>query len=239
MREGQPVSDSSHLPGSTALQKRYWFLKGDNAGPVATYGSMYRALRKSGLPPWTAFGTTVLSLLSFGPKTQRGMTRQQKRSAGIGLFGHFNIYLPNISQAMSYSSTRVYAPADNAKGLTPGDVDMEEFERMFRCYAPGRDYLTAYDLARMREGNQLRDAREGRGNWLSRRMGRLASKRRSDQLLPLFADRVVEEDHKLVPAISRELLLRFYQGSAQYDLLREHEEGDLDPSPLPAERRTA
>ncbi len=85
MREGQPVCDPSSLPGNTALQKRYWFLKGDNPRPVATFRSMYRTLRESGLPPWTAFTTTVLSLLSFGPKTQRGMTWAQKRSAGIGL----------------------------------------------------------------------------------------------------------------------------------------------------------
>jgi hypothetical protein len=230
MREGQLGTDAARLPGDTALQKRYWFLKGENAKPVATFNTMYRALRHSGLPIWTAFGTTILSLWSFGPKTQRGMTRAQKRAAGIGLFGRFNIYLPNISQAQGYSSSRVYAPTDNAKGIRPGDLDMHEFERMFRTYAPGRGYLTAYDLARMREGNQLRDARDGRGNWLSRCMGRLAAKRRADQLLLLFADRVVEQDHELVPAISKEMLLGFYQGTAQYDLLREHTEGDIDPS---------
>jgi hypothetical protein len=174
-----------------------------------------------------------MSLWSFGPKTQKGMSWAQKREAGIGLFRWFDVYLPNISQAQSYSSTRVYAPSDNIKGLRAGDLDMEEFERMFRTHAPGRAYLTAYDCARMREGNQLRDARERRGNWLSRIIGRLAAKRRADQLFLLFADRVVEEDHNLVPAISREMLLRFYQGAAQHDLLREHVEGDLDPSPPP------
>jgi len=234
MRAGQPVTDFARLPGDTALQKRYWFLKGDNERPVATFGSMYRALRLSGLPPWTAFGTSALSLLSFGRKTQRGMTSAQKRGAGIGRFAWFDIYLPNISQAQGYSSTRVYAPADNTRGLRPGDLDMQEFERMFRAYAPGRDYLTAYDFARMREGNHLRDAREGRGNWLTRLTGRIAAKRRVDQLLLLFADRVVEENHVLVPTMSKEMLLRFYHGAAQYDLLREHEEGDLDPSPMPA-----
>jgi hypothetical protein len=236
MREGQPISDSALLSGNTALQKRYWFLKGENATPVATFSSMYQNLRDSGLPTWTAFVTTVLSLWSFGPKTQRGMTREQKRSAGIGLLRYFSVYLPNISQAQGFSSTRIYAPADNKKGLVPGDLDIEEFERMFRSYAPGRDYLTAYDFARMREGNQLRDAREGRGNWLSRLTGRLAAKRRTDQLLLLFADRVVEEDHNLVTAVSKAMLLRFYQGAAQYDLLREHKEGDLDPSPPPRPR---
>jgi hypothetical protein len=124
------------------------------------------------------------------------------------------------------------APADNRKGLAAGALDMEEFDRMFRLNAPGRDYLAAYDFARMGEGNRLRDAREGRGTTISRWIGRLAGKRRVDQLLLLFADRVVEEDRKLVPAISRDMLLRFYQGSAQHDLMLEHREGDLDPSPV-------
>jgi hypothetical protein len=233
MRDGQPVTNPAHLPGETALQKRYWFLRGDHDTPVATFGSMYQALRQSGLPAWTAFGTTILSLLSFGPKTQKGMTSAQKREAGIGFLGWFRIYLPNISQAQGYASTRIYAPADNTRGLKPGDLDMQEFELMFRTYAPGRDFLTSYDFARMREGNQLRDAREGRGNRLLRLLGRLAAKRRAEQLMLLFPDRVAEEDHNLVPAISRDMLLRFYQGAAQYDLLREHEEGDLDPSPPP------
>src|SRR5262249_28832851 len=127
MRQGQPISDPSDLPGDTALQKRYWFLKGDNEKPVATFRSMYRKLRESGLPPWTAFGTAVLSLLSFGPKTQRGMTAEQKRSAGIGFLDRFSIFLPNISQAQAFSSTRVYAPAGNTKGIRPGDLDLEEF----------------------------------------------------------------------------------------------------------------
>jgi len=229
MREGQAVSEAAHWPGETALQQRYWFLKGDGEKPVATFSSCMRALTESGLPAWTAFGTTLLSLVSFGPKTQRGLTEQQKREAGLG---KFDIYLPNIAQAQSYSSTRVYAPADNRKGLEAGALDMEEFDRMFRLYAPGRDYLAAYDFARMGEGNRLRDAREGRGTTISRWIGRLAGRRRVDQLLLLFADRVVEEDRKLVPAISRDMLLRFYQGAAQYDLMLEHREGDRDPSPV-------
>jgi hypothetical protein len=229
MREGQAVSEAAHLPGETALQTRYWFLKGDNEKPIATFSSCMRALIESGLPVWTAFGTTLLSLVSFGPKTQRGLTAQQKHEAGLG---KFDIYLPNIAQAQSYSSTRVYASADNHKGLGAGALDTEEFDRMFRLYAPGRDYLAAYDFARMGEGNRLRDAGEGRGTTISRWIGRLAGKRRVDQLLLLFADRVVEEDRKLVPAISRDMLLRFYQGSAQHDLMLERREGDLDPRPV-------
>jgi Animal haem peroxidase len=233
MREGQTKTDAADLPGETALQKRYWFLKDDNEAPVATLTSMLRALCKSGQPPWTAFATAFTSLLSFGRKTQKGLTWRQKRKAGIPLFGFISIYLPHIHQAMGESATRIYARADNGKGLLPGDIDMDEFERMFRAFAPGRDYLTAYDFARMHEANRLRDAAAGRGNCLSRLFGLLAAKRRTAQLMPLFADRVVEEDRKLVPAISRDTMLRFYQGSAQHDLMIEHLEGDLDPSPLP------
>lgn len=230
MREGQPVVNAASLPGDTALSKRYWFLKGDNQKPVATFSSMYCALRRSGLPAWKSFGTALLSALSFGPKSQNGMSRELK--ALMGITNPFAVYIPNLVQAQSNSNTRIYAGVDNNKGLRPGDVDLEEFEHMFRTYAPGRDYLTAYDFARMHEGNVLRDAREGRGSWLSRFVGKMASKRRSDQLIMLFADRVVEEDKKLVPAVSREMMLRFYQGAAQYDLLREHEKGDLDPAPI-------
>jgi hypothetical protein len=96
---------------------------------------------------------------------------------------------------------------------------MEAFELMFRRYAPGRDYLTAYDFARMHEGNAVDQARAGKGNLLTRAIHKLSAKRRSDQLLMLFADHVCEEDRNLVPAITRDCLLRFYQGSAEYDLI--------------------
>jgi hypothetical protein len=105
---------------------------------------------------------------------------------------------------------------------------MEEFDIMFRQYAPGRDYMTAYDMARMREWNQWRDAQEGRGNVLTRTLGRFAAKRRADQLIELYADRVVAEDNKLVPAVSRDMMLRVYQGSAQADVSRERAASGLD-----------
>ena len=53
--------------------------------------------------------------------------------------------------------------------------------------------------------------------------------------MALFADRIVMEDNKLVPAITRETLLRFYQGSAQYDLLNEHRKGEVHPELTPAQ----
>lgn len=226
MREGQPTTKAATLPGNTAIAKRYWFLKGNNEKPVATFSTCYNALKKTGLPSWKAFTTTLISVINFGPKTQRGMTRLQKREAGIGMLNPFSIYIPNLVQAQSSLTSGIYAPRGNAKGLVPGDVDMEAFELMFRRYAPGRDYLTAYDFARMHEGNAVDQARAGRGNFLTRAVHKLSAKRRTDQLLMLFADHVCEEDRNLVPAITRDCLLRFYQGSAEYDLIKEHRYGN-------------
>ncbi|MDZ4833562.1 MAG: peroxidase family protein [Candidatus Melainabacteria bacterium] len=227
MREGTPETDPATLTGDTDIERRYWFLRGDNKSPIASFKTCYHGLRDSGLPAWKALGSTIVSMITFGRKTRKGLTRSLKKEVGFG------IYLPHLIHAKGYSSTRIYAPLDNTKGITPGDIDMEEFDLMFRLYAPGRDHLTAYDFARMREGNARRDADEGRGTWFSRLTGRMAAGRRATQLLMLFADRVVEEDKKLVPAISRDMLLRFYNGAAQADLYREHTEGDRDPSPTP------
>lgn len=222
LREGQSFTSAAHLPGDTALAKRYWFLKGNNEKPVATFSTCYRALRNSGLPTWKAFGTSIMSVVSFGPKTQRGMTRRQKRDAGIGALDLFSIFIPNLVLAQSSLTSGIYAPVGNSKGITPGDVDVDAFERMFRAYAPGRDYLTAYDFARMHEGNSVQNARQGKGNFVTRFIHKLSAARRTDQLLLLFADHVCEEDRKLVPAISKDCLLRFYQGAAEYDLVKEH-----------------
>lgn len=227
MREGAPVSDPATLPGDTDIERRYWFLRGDHSNPVASFKTCYHGLRKTGLPSWKAFGSTIVSILSFGRKTKKGQSKAIRRQTGM-----FGIYLPNLIAAKGRSSTRIYAPIDNTKGITPGNIDMEEFDLMFRLYAPGRDYMTDYDMARMREGCAWRDADEGKGNWISRTMGRMALARRHAQLMMIFADRVVEEDKKLVPAISRDMMLRFYNGAAEYDLYREHTEGDLDPSPV-------
>ncbi len=222
MRDGQPVTDAATLlPGKTALEKRYWFLTGSEGNPVATYSTMYRALRENGLPRWKACGTAIMSGLSFGPKSQEGLSTAVRARLGM-----FDIYIPNLIKCQGLSNTRIYAPPGNPKGLTPGEVDMDEFELMFRKFAPGRDYMTAYDLERMREENSYRDACEGRGNWFTRWLGRMAAKRRHDQLMMTFEDRVVEEDKKLVPAISKDMFLRFYQGSAQFDLQREYTESD-------------
>jgi len=142
-----------------------------------------------------------------------GNTHKQKRTRFLSVSG---------ASTFDLASSRVYAQ--------DGNVDMAEFDLMCRTYAPGRDYFTSYDFARMREGNSHRDADEGRANWLSRLFGRLSAKRAADQLMLQFGDRIVEEDKKLVPAISHETLLRFYQGAAQHDWHREQTEGDIDPT---------
>lgn len=232
MRDGQPLADARELPGDSALEKRYMHLKGDNPHPVATFKSCLRALRKTGLPVLTALGTSLLSVVGFGLKSQKGLTTAQKRAVGIGRFSWFKIYIPGLIHSQGQSNTRIYAATGNAKSIKAGEVDMDEFNFMFRKFAPGRDYLTGYDLARAREWYSLRDAREGKGNRFSRLIGRLATKRRHDQLLFLYADRIVEEDRKLVPAISEAMLLRVYQGAAQADLIREHTVRSEDPSPV-------
>jgi hypothetical protein len=226
IRQGAPQTALADLPGDTAIAKRYWFLS-NNGKPVATFANSYRQMKANGLPPFKAFMTAALSHLMFGKKTQRGMSWKERGAKGIARFRLFfnDIYIPNLIKAQGHSSSRIFAPEGNSKGLTPGDLDMEEFERMFNRFAPGRDYMTAYDMSRMREGNRVRDAQEGHGNWLTRKLGELAAKRRAEQLMSLFADMSVMEDNHLVPAISRDMLLRFYQGTAQYDLLRERQAG--------------
>ncbi len=77
---------------------------------------------------------------------------------------------------------------------------------MIRCYAPGRDFLTAYDFSRMHEGNRVKAALSGQGNCFTRLVNEVVAKRQTARLLKLYADKVVEEDRHLVPAISSETL---------------------------------
>ena len=222
LRQGYTeTTQASEVPGKTALERRYWFLiPADAKQPVARFTHTYLVLREHGLGVLQAFKTSLLSHLLFGPKTQRGLGIAGRWKAGT-LFNPFAIYVPNMIQAQGPSSTRVFAPVGNAKGLTPGDVDTEEFDRMFSTYAPGRDYMTAYDFSRLREGNRWRAAQEGIGGPVTRFVGSIAVKHRTDQLLQLYADRVANEDKVLVPAISRDMLLRVYQGTAQADIMKE------------------
>lgn len=223
LRAGQVHIDPATLPGESSIAKRYWFLLGDKRTPAASFSDSYQALKKSGLSAPKAFVTAAMSHLMFAAKTQKNMSELDRRMYKPG---RFDIYIPNIIDAHGYSNSRVYASREDAKalGLKPGDLNMAEFDRIFRDFGALRGYVTAYDLARMRDMNAWRDKQEGRGNWFTRLMGRLEAKRRAEQLIELFADRVVWEDGQpggRVPAISREQLLRFYQGSAEAELNRE------------------
>ena len=118
------------------------------------------------------------------------------------------------------SDSGAFATNDLADGTKRGDVDMAKFDRIFREFASGRDYVTAKDLARLQKANFARDA--GRAGLLKRLVGRFQSKRSFDQMLSFMADRVVADGSgKLVPAISREQLLWLYQGRVMYDLIEE------------------
>jgi len=215
----RPHTDPATLPGDTALQKRYWVMIGGKETPVAHFSDTFGALKRSGLPAVKAFMTAAMWHVPFARKTWKNVPPEEKAKLNPGFF---DVYIPGLIDTQGYSNTRIYSDG-SVPGVKRGDLDMAEFDRLFRDFGM-HDYLTAYDFARIREANQFRDAQAGRGNPLSRLIGRYAAKRRADQLMELFADRVVWEDGiegKPVPAISREQLLRFYQGGLQYDVIRD------------------
>ncbi len=224
LREGYPAATVADVDAGTAksdLERRYWMLvPAGSKRPVATVYHSYRVLHEHGLGRLAAFKTALLSHLIFGPRTQRGLGLKGRWNAGV-LFNPFAIYVPNMIQAQGASSTGIYAHAGNEKGLTPGNVDEAAFDEMFSRYAPGRDYMTAYDFARMREDKRWRDSQAGVGGPVSRWLGEIAVKKRTDQLLQLYADVIANEDKHLVPAISRGMMLRVYQGTAQADIAAE------------------
>jgi hypothetical protein len=214
----RPRTDPKDIRGNNAIEKRYWVMMNGKEGSVLHFGDTYGTLRASGLPALTAFMTATMWHLPFARQTWANAPEQKAALKP----GFFDIYIPGLIETQKPSNNRVFA--DGSKpGVKRGDVDMAEFDRLFRDFGM-HDDLTAYDLARIREANQHRDALEGKGTWFSRLIGRYAAKRRADQLIELFADRVVWEDGadgRWVPAISRAQLLRFYQGGAQYDLIRD------------------
>ncbi|MGD9681729.1 MAG: peroxidase family protein [Candidatus Obscuribacterales bacterium] len=136
---------------------------------------------------------------TFSTLTSSGVARQKRAVFD----GHMPASLRTVEE-------RLYKGA--------GEVDMEAFDLMFRTYAPGRDYMTAYDFARKAEGDRLREGRKG---LVSGFLSALSSRRRVRELLFHFADVVANEDKKLVPAISRERLLGFLDGSAHAEILEE------------------
>jgi Animal haem peroxidase len=95
-----------------------------------------------------------------------------------------------------------------------GADEAREVDRLFRTYAPGRDYLTVYDFGRMYEKERAKGV-AGRGRGWSRK------------ILCDYADMIVEEDRNLVPAISREMYVRVLKGIAKQDL--EQEKRHLEP----------
>lgn len=222
LTEGREHVDPATLPGETSLQKRYWVMLGAKPGetpsPFLSMSDTYGVLRRSGLPVAKAFMTAAMWHVPFARKTWVNYPEEKARYKP----GFLDIWIPGLIDTQGYSNNRVFG--DGTKpGVAKGDLDMAEFDRLFRDFGM-HDYLTAYDLARIREANQHRDAVAGRGNWLSRAVGRYAAKRRADQLIELFADRVVWEDGlhgRLVPAISREQFLRFYRGGLHYEVLRD------------------
>lgn len=233
IRQRQPKIDPAALPGETAIQKRYWGLLIDEDGKprvdesgqpklTARWGDTYDFLRRSGESRTTAFLTATLSHLCFAGRTQRRMSDAEKAKLRPG---RFDIYVPNLIDAQQYSNTRVYASrkAAVAKGLKPGDIDKDEVERAFR-EAGMKEVLTARDVRLMIESNLLRDKREGRGDPLTRWLGKKAALRRAEQMFDLFADRVVWEEEKhgrLVAGISRERFIEVYSGAAQAQILME------------------
>ncbi|MBI4057670.1 MAG: hypothetical protein HY399_09005 [Elusimicrobia bacterium] len=215
LKEGQLQRSYESLPGKTALEKHGRFFSGGKE--VETFRSSFHYLRSTGLLFFTCLLTAVLSHILFSRKTQRNMTREEKARFRPG---RFDIYVPNLSDAQNPSNTGVYAKKSLPDGTQRGDINTQEFDRIFRQFAVGRDYITQYDLTRMLEANMDRET----GSWFKRMFGRIASKRQFDQLFKVLADRVVWEEEKfggLVPAISRDQLLRFYQGGALYDIAQQ------------------
>lgn len=220
LREGKPQRSLESIPGATGLEKHVGYFAG---GQIRVrFSDTFRNLRGSGEAVQTALVTALAAHLTMSGKTQAGLTPQEKKSAGLR---RFDIYRPNIGRALMPSDSGAFAVADKADGTKRGDVDLEKFETLFRYYAGGRGYVTAKDLARRGKADYARDA--GKASLLKRLIGRYQSKRSFDQMLAQLGDRVVVEDGKLVPAISKPQLLWLYQGRAMYDLIEERTGRDL------------
>ena len=231
MREGGSFTSPETLSGKTALEKTFSALRSGNEKNVATLSSIYTSLRESGISRRKALRSAIRLVRKFGWKTRKGQTKQEKRESGIGLMNFFSIYIPNLGSAIDAVDDPIYAQVWNKKGLNRGDIDLDEFDLMFRKFAPGRDYMTQYDFSRMREAVRLDCNPRKLGSWLCSLLNGGRSKLSTNTFM-IFADRIAKEELDLVPAISKEQLLRIYQGTALCDLRKELIEGDLDPSPV-------
>lgn len=204
LKQGRPRLEAEHLPGDSHLEKAIRFFSEGN--PVGKFGTIRRQVKALGLP---GLMTALSSVLWFSGKTQRGLPPGERDR-----LGRFDIYMPNIANARHPAHSGVYGP--------DGNVDMGQFERVFAEFAGGRDQITAKEIARMRAANRRRARAEG-ASWLESWFSWFASKRQFDQLMAIAPDRLVWEDGKLVPAVSRAQLLYWYQGGLRYDLAQERE----------------
>lgn len=132
-----------------------------------------------------------------------------------------NVHVLKIALRNRMRAGRPPADEDTANAIP---VDEQAVARLFSTYAPGRDYFTAYDFARLNEGERAGTGVNGRSEGSSLLLAQ-CNPRQSGRLLRDFADLVVEEDRKLVPAISREMLHRVCRGVARTDLEQEQKQG--------------
>lgn len=214
LKAGAPQIPIDALRGRTALERHGYYFSGGKE--VAKFWTTYHYVRATGLGVLKSLSTAASWHLFFSAKTQKNMTPEERAEFKPGRFDN---YIPNFSDAQGPTNTRIFAMQDIPGGPKRGDVDMAQFNRLFDQFAPGRDYLTKKDLARIWQANARRD-------WatttpFSRFIGKIAFNKRFNQLYAILADRVATEDGAQVPAISRAGLLRYYQGGASYDLLRE------------------
>ena len=154
-----------------------------------------------------------------------GMTAEQK---AIFKPRFFDVFTPNIAITQGAVSNRIFSDG-KVPGVKRGDIDMAEFDRVFREFAVGRDYLTEYDVIRMQEANWDRDTTH---SWFAKKVGLFASKKRFRQLFARFSDRVAYEDERdgrLVRAISRAQLLYFFEGGLKYDVAENWSGGHAAP----------
>ncbi len=212
LKEGAPQTPIADLPGKTALERHGRYFA--DGGEIATLRVAYRQLRKTSLPVFTSFMTSLLAQLTFGRKSQKNMPAQDRARLKPGFF---NIWTPGLIDAQAAGNSRIWAHADMPNGTKHGDVDPEQFERLFKKFDQGRDYVTASDIERMSRANLNRDTSAR----LKRLIGNAASKRSFGQLMQVLADRVVWEDGKLVPAISKTRARGLFEGPALYDIARE------------------